>query len=102
MENLTKFIALEKLLQTIGHGTVNLGLSVRAGKIVGITTTGAKKTLYNQSEKDENTNTKALEYILRRIHSQLESKSQGELVFKIVSNFDKIKVVEITSTQTIK
>ena len=100
MNNLTKFIALEKLLQTIGHGKVNLDLILRAGSIVGITTRGTKKTLYNSSEKDENNNQTALEYILKRIQTQLESNTQNELVFKISSNSDKIRSVEVESTQT--
>lgn len=100
MKNLAKFIALEKLLQTIGHGRVDLELQVRAGSIVGITTTGSKKTLYNTSEKDENDNRRALEYIVRRISQQLESRSQWELNLKVSGNSSKIRSVEVGSTQT--
>lgn len=102
MNNLTKYIALEKLLQTIGHGRVNLELSLRAGDIVGITTTGTKKTLYNSSAKDQNNNQVALEYIVRRISQQLENKSLWEINFKVSGNSDKVKSIDVTSTQTIR
>jgi uncharacterized FlaG/YvyC family protein len=102
MENLTKFIALEKLVQAIGHGTVDLELQLRAGKIVGITATGNKKTVYNSSDKDINDNKAALEYIVKRINQQLATKAQSELTFKVSSNSDKIKVVQVESKQTIK
>lgn len=102
MSNLPKFIALEKLVQTLKHGKVGLELQLRAGEIVGVIATGNKKTLYNSSEKDINTNKTALEYILKRIKQQLESKASGELVFKVFNSQDKIKSVEVESKQTIK
>lgn len=100
MNNLPKFIALEKVLQTIGHGRVNLELSLRAGDIVGITTTGTKKTLYNSSAKDENNNQVALEYIVRRISQQFKTNGQWEINFKVNGNSVNIKSIEVTSTQT--
>lgn len=102
MENLAKFIALEKLLKDVGHGSVNLKFQLRDGKIVGITTRGVKKTLYNSSEKDININQVALEYIVRRISQQLESQVNSELVFKVSNISSKIKSVEVESEQTIK
>lgn len=102
MNNLTKYLALEKLLQSIGHGRVNLELSLRSGDIVGVTTTGTKKTLYNSSAKDENNNQVALEYLVRRIQKQLENQSLWEINFKVSGNSDKVKSIEITSTQTIR
>lgn len=101
MSNLPKFIALEKLVQGLGHGRVDLSLQVRAGKIVTVLTSGNKRTLYNSSEKDINTNQKALEYIVKRIVQQLESGVSSEVVFKINSAKDKIKSVEVESKQTI-
>lgn len=101
MNNLPKFIALEKVVQTVKHGNIALELKVRDGAIVGVVTNGSKKTLYNQSTKDINTNNTAFEHILKRINQQLESQITGELVFKITSSKDKIKSVEITSEQTI-
>lgn len=100
MTNLPKFIALEKLLQTIGHGRVNLELNVRAGEIVGITTTGTKKTLYNQSQKDDNTSQKALEYVVRRVGQQFTTNTAWQLEFKICGKSDRINSVEVTSSQT--
>lgn len=100
MTNLSKFLALEKLLQTIGHGRVNLELNVRAGEIVGITTTGTKRTLYNQSNKDQNTNQTAFEYVVRRVGQQLTTNTNWELEFKIAGKSDRIKSVEVTSRQT--
>lgn len=102
MSNLPKFIALEKVVQTVGHGTIDLEFQLRAGEIVGITTTGSKKTIYNSSDKDVNNNQSALEYIIKRINQQLESKVQSELVFKINNVSDKIKSVVVESKQTIK
>ncbi|MBI5954448.1 MAG: hypothetical protein HY865_22555 [Chloroflexi bacterium] len=102
MSNLPKFIALEKLVQTVGHGRIDLELQLRAGEIVGVTTTGSKRTLYNSSDKDTNNNQAALEYIIKRISQQLESKVQSELVFKVDTNFDKIRSVTAESKQTIK
>lgn len=100
--NLPKFIAIEKVIQTLGHGNLGLDLQVRGGKIVGIGITGSKKTLYNSSEKDVNTNQAALEYIVRRISHQLESKVSGELIFKVHNQNDKIRTVEMESNQTLK
>lgn len=100
MNNLPTYISLEKLLQTIGHGRVNLELSLRAGTIVGITTTGTKKTLYNSSAKDMNNNQVALEYIVRRIQTQLESNSKWDINFKVSGNSAKVNSIEVTSTQT--
>lgn len=100
MNNLVKYIALEKLLQTISHGRVNLELSLRSGEIVGITTTGTKKTLYNSSAIDQNNNQVALEYLVRRISQQLENQNLWEITFKVNGNSDKIKTIEVTSTQT--
>lgn len=100
--NLPKFIALERLVQAIKHGAIDLQLQLRAGQIVGITTTGSKRTLYNSSEADVNTNNAAVEYIGRRIAQQLESGVSGETVFKVFNNKDKIKSIEVESKQTIK
>jgi hypothetical protein len=102
MSNLPKFIAIEKVIQTLGHGTLALNLQVRAGKIVGVGTTGSKRTLYNASEKDVNTNQTALEYIVRRVSQQLENKISGELVFRVYCQSDKIKSVDVESKQTLK
>lgn len=102
MNNLPKFIALEKLLQNIKHGKVDLEFLLREGKIVGIATTGSKKTVYNQSDKDINTNEVALEYILKRITQQLESGVASELLFKITNERSTIKSVVVESKQTIK
>lgn len=102
MNNLPKYLALERLLQNIGHGRVNLELSLRSGDIVGVTTTGTKKTLYNSSAKDQNNNQVALEYLVRRIQKQMESNSLWEITFKINGNSDKVKSIEITSTQTLR
>ena len=102
MSNLPKFIALERLVQTIKHGAINLQLQLRAGEIVGITTTGNKRTLYNSSDVDINTNQVAVEYIGKRISQQIESGVSGELVFRVFNNKDKIKSIEIESKQTIK
>lgn len=101
-DNLPKFVALERIVQNLQHGVVNLDLRVRAGKIESFVTAGNKKTLYNSSEKDVNTNQTALEYIVKRISQQLESKTTGELVFKVNINQDKVKSVEVESKQTIK
>lgn len=101
MNNLAKFIALDKLLESVGHGRVNLDLSVRSGLVVGVIATGTKKTLYNASTKDENTNQTALEYIVRRISHQLESNSQWEINFKVTGKSDKMKTIEVTSKQTL-
>lgn len=100
MTNLPKFIALEKLLHTIGHGRVNLDLTVRAGEIVGITTTGTKKTLYNRSTSDENTTQTALEFMVRRISQQFTTQASWQLDFKVSGKSDRIESVEITSSQT--
>lgn len=102
MNNLPKYIALEKLLQTVGHGRVNLELSLRAGEIVGVTTTGTKRTLYNSSPKDQNNNQAALEYMVRRMSAQLEKPNSWEISFKVSGNADKIKSIEVTSLQTIR
>lgn len=102
MNNLSKFIAIEKVLQSVGHGKVNLELTLRSGNIVGITTRGNKKTLYNASEKDENTNQIALAYIVKRVSQQFESSTQWELGFKVGGIADKIKVIEVESQQTQK
>jgi hypothetical protein len=101
VSNLPKFIALEKVFTNIGHGQVNLGVKLRNGDIVGVTTTGTKITLYNQSDKDINTNQTAVEYIAKRILQQLENQKSGELTFKVTTSKDKIKKVDVESKQTI-
>lgn len=101
MSNLPKFIALEKVVQSVKHGNIALEFKVRDGQIVGVITNGNKRTLYNQSTKDINTNDTAMEHVLKRINQQLESGVSGELVFKIQINKDKIKSVEVSSSQTI-
>ena len=100
--NLPKFIALEKLAQSLQHGSVHLELQLKAGQIVGVTTTGNKRTLYNSSEKDINTNQLALEYIVKRVSQQLETNTFGEIIFKVFTVKEKIKSVEVESKQTIK
>lgn len=102
MSNLEKFIALEKLIHNVGHGTLHLELQIRAGKIVGVTTSGNKKTLYNSSDKDINNNQTAMEYVVKRIMQQVDTKTTGELVFKVNSNSANIRSVEVESKQTIK
>lgn len=100
--NLSKFIALEKLITAIGHGRVDLQLQLRSGGIVGVTTTGTKRTLYNMSEEDVHGNQTALEDVVKRVAQQLESGVSSELVFRIKNFQDKIKSIEVESTQTIK
>lgn len=102
MSNLPKFIALEKLLTSISHGRVELDLQVRSGEIVGITAKGSKKLLYNSSEKDINTNQTALEFIVKRMSQQTEKKISGEVVFRVKNVEDKIKSIEVESSQIIK
>lgn len=102
MSNLPKFIALEDLAKKVQHGTIKLDIQVRSGDIVSITAKGNKKTLYNVSEKDQNTNQIAFEYIAQRISKQLENKVDGELVFKISNKSEIIDTIELESTHIIK
>lgn len=102
MSNLHTFIALEKIFSSIGHGRVDLGLSVRAGAIAGVVVTGTKKLIYNNSKKDLNNNQKAIRDIAERIFKQLESAQSCELVFRVKSTGKLIKTVEIESQQVIK
>lgn len=102
MSNLPKFIALETLAKKVQHGTINLSVQVRKGEIIGVIAKGNKKTLYNSSEKDQNTNQVALEYIASRLHQQLDGKIDGELSFKVNNKSDKIESIELESTYHIK
>lgn len=102
MSNLPTFLALEKIIQSVGHGKVDLGFSVRAGSIAGVVVTGTKKLLYNSSKKDQNNNQKAIRDIAERIFKQLESEASSELVFRVKNLGKLIKSVEIESEQTIK
>lgn len=102
MSNLPKLIALETLAKKVQHGAINLSIQVRQGEIVGITAKGNKKTRYNISDKDQNTNQVALEYIASRLHQQLDGKIDGELSFKVMNKADKIDTVELESTYHIK
>lgn len=99
--NLSKFIAIEKLLQGIQSGIVALSLKVERGNIKSVSIKGIQKTLYNQTVKDEKTNELALKYIGKRILSQLEREQTGELSFKIKNFKNKIMTVELESTQNI-
>jgi len=102
MSNLPVFLGVDKVVKAIDHGKVVLDLQVRAGRIIGVTTNGTKKTLYNTSEKDINTNQSALEYMIKRVAQQLESGVSSELVFRVNSNQNKIKSIEVESKQTLK
>lgn len=101
MSNLPTLIALEKLVSSINYGNAKLDLKVHKGKIVNIITTGSKRTLYNSSSKDINTNQAALEYIVKRLNDQLQSAVSGEITFRVQVHKDKIKSIEIQSTQSI-
>lgn len=102
MSNLPKFIALETLAKKVQHGTINLELQVRKGEIISVTAKGKKKTLYNESEKDQNTNKAAIEYIVERIGKQLETRVDGELVFKVNNKKDHISIIELESLHVIR
>jgi hypothetical protein len=101
MSNLPTLIALEKLVSSINYGNAKLDLKVHKGKIVSIITTGTKKTLYNSSAKDINTNQTAFEYIVKRLMEQVQSGISAELTFRVQSHRDKIKSVEVESVQSI-
>lgn len=100
--NLPKFIALEKLAKVVSYGRITLDLQLRDGNIIGITTKGNKRTMYNGSQKDDKTNAVAKNHIVTRINEQLDSNiPNSTLTFKVQTQHDKIKVVEIESEQTI-
>lgn len=98
MSNLPKLIALEKLAQNVLHGRINIDMQVRSGGIFSITAKGNKKTLYNQSAKDINTNTEALSYLLTRIKQQVTDKKTGVITFTVNTHEGKIKIIEVEST----
>lgn len=102
MDNLSTFLALEKLVQSIQHGKATIDFQIRAGKVVGITANGAKRKRYNSSNKDLNTNEVAVKDVIGRVLEQLASGTSGELTFKIRNTGEKIVSVEIESEQNMK
>jgi len=101
MSNLPTLIAIEKLVSSISYGNANLDLKVHKGKIVDVVATGTKKTLYNSSSKDVNTNKTAFEYLIKRLNEQLQSGASSELVFRIETHKQDIKSIKVESTQSI-
>lgn len=100
--NLIKFIAIEKLTKAINYGRITLDLQLRDGSIIGITTKGNKRTLYNASVKDDKDNTTAKNHIVARINDQIEKNlPKSTITFKVYSEHDKIKSIEVESEQTI-
>lgn len=100
--NLPKLIALEKITKNITHGDISLDVHVVNGAIARISAKGTKKTLYNQSEKDINTNQVAFRYLLERMMAQVENSGSGVVTFTVATQHKKIKYIEVESTQTIE
>lgn len=101
MNNLATYVSLDNLIQGLSHGKVELGLQVRSGSIVSMLVSGKKRLIYNSSNKDLNTNEKAIEDIARRLIQQLKSGVSSEITFKIKNLGNKIKWIEIESDQSI-
>ena len=100
--NLPKLIALEKITKDIIHGDISLDVHVVNGAIATISAKGSKKALFNQSEKDINTNQTAFRYMLERMKVLVESSGSGVVTFTVSTQQNKIKFIKVESTQTIE
>lgn len=99
--NLIKFIALEKIIQKIAFGKINLDFKIRGKRIVGVEVEGRQTTIYNQSEEDIQDNEKALKYVLFKVVDKLKEKGKAVLTFKIEKKDGQIKKIEFINNKTV-